>query len=77
MPILMTNREKALFRAALRYCKQYHDCCPDVGMGPSIQTLINEVITQVGFSFDEDDVADCCKYMARPADSGAKTTNLG
>jgi hypothetical protein len=64
MPILMTNREMALFRVALWYCKQYHNCCPDMGMGPSIHTLAKEVMMKVGYPFDEDDIAECCESIS-------------
>ena len=41
MSVDLKTRE--LFILALRWRKRYDDCCPDVGMGPSLMTLAQEL----------------------------------
>ena len=43
---MLTNTEKALLKVALKYKKADDDANPDVGMGPSVGTLLERVIEE-------------------------------
>ncbi len=49
----MNAREIALGAAALDLAKRLNDCCPDVGMGPSIGMLADDVLSPLGYSEQE------------------------
>jgi len=37
-----------IFVTAVELAKSYDDCCPDVGMGPSLTTLMHQVEVRSG-----------------------------
>ena len=51
----MSDREIALWRLALHWRKEWDDACPDVGMGPSMETLLDELERQAGIHLTEKD----------------------
>lgn len=60
----MSNREMEIFKVALNYARRLSDCCPDVGMGPSLKTLAKEVSTKLSFSVSEDDICELCEMAS-------------
>ena len=46
----MSTRELRLAAEAIKLAKAYNDCCPDVGMGPSIETLAEDLMKPIGYS---------------------------
>ena len=54
---MMLGHEKAWAAVALRYAKHLDDACPDVGMGPSARSLLED-ITPDGVKLSHDDETD-------------------
>lgn len=52
----MTPQELELFLLAVKYRKQYLDSNPEVGMGPTIETICRQVAAELSFSVSEDDI---------------------
>lgn len=44
-----------IFVIAVRYAKSLDDCCPDVGFGPSIETLMNDVQSRAGVNLTDEE----------------------
>lgn len=61
MAKLLSNREMELFRHLLLWRKAYQDSNPDVGMGPSLKMLAEELVKYLSFEIDEDDIAEVCE----------------
>lgn len=53
----MTERELELFSLLVSYAASLDDACPDVGMGPSIPSLAEDVARQLTFTVSSSDLA--------------------
>ena len=53
----MTANELELIVIALRYRVGYEDSNPDVGFGPSLEGLLNSVLSQCGMTLSETELA--------------------
>lgn len=69
-PKLLTNREMELFRQLVFARKDISDLCPDVGMGPSIQTIAQKTAEGLSFEIDEDDIAEAIEIAGAPEHLG-------
>ena len=54
---MITTNERKLFVKALRLAKNLDDACPDVGMGPFLETLLDQVAASVGMELSVAEVA--------------------
>lgn len=57
----MTKKEKELLVVAAKYAKRLDNAQPEVGMGPSMNMIVQQVADQLSFKVkkkDIDDVAD-------------------
>lgn len=61
MAKLMSNRELELFKVAVLLAKRLADANPEVGMGPSLQTIAQKVAEQLSFDVDPDDIIEVCE----------------
>lgn len=59
----MTNREMELFRIAIHYAMLFEDSNPEVGMGPTKETVAKRIATELSFLIDDDDIDECCEYV--------------
>ena len=44
-----------LYVASLKWKKRYHDCNPDVGMGPSLGLLLDYLIKETGVKLTDNE----------------------
>jgi hypothetical protein len=51
----MTSRELEVWKAALHWLKRYDDSNPDVGMGPSMRSLLSDLEQQTGITLTDDE----------------------
>lgn len=57
----LTSREMELFRLLVRYEKRYENDNPEVGMGPSLETLARRVAAKLSFPINDEDIQLCIK----------------
>lgn len=55
---MLTDREKQILCEMVKVEKRLDDCCPDIGMGPSLRTLIERSIQRLPFDVDYEDAND-------------------
>lgn len=55
---MLTNRELKLWVIACQIELELDDCSPDVGMGPSDETIVNRVWVQTGLEISSSDFSD-------------------
>ena len=60
MTKLMSQREMALFRAAMNFLHAYQE---QQGTYVCIEDTANDVANASGFEWDEDDIAECCEQI--------------
>jgi len=63
VPKLLTNREMELFRCIVILARRLDDCNPEVGLGPSIETIAQREADCLSFEIDEDDMAEVCETV--------------
>ena len=61
MAKLLSNREMELFRMALNLAVRLDNVCPDVGMGKTKQMIAEELVQNLSFDIEPDDIAESCE----------------
>ena len=61
---LLSNREMELFSVAVTLAVTLDRINPDVGIGPSRETIAQRVADQLSFEIDEDDIAEICEEIS-------------
>lgn len=59
----LTEREMLLFQKALFYRARLNHCNPDVGMGPTIRMLAEQVVLSLPFDIKSDDLDIACEEV--------------
>jgi len=56
------DQEIKAWAMALYYCKRFDDCCPDVGMGPFLTHLLEDVLKKAAVVLAQEDRDDIISY---------------
>ena len=59
----LSELEIRLASSALHWKRQYDECCPDVGMGPTDSQLLSELEEEMGFNIHKKDKAEILKRV--------------
>lgn len=61
----MTDQEFDIFVVALKYKKKYSDCNSEVGMGPSMLSLLESVANESGVALSESEEDRAIQFLKR------------
>ena len=65
----MSPETMRVFVVAVRWCKDFDDACPDVGMGPSMDMLIDRVAKECRVTPNEDERHEIRTALAKPREN--------
>lgn len=55
-----------LYVVALRWKLHFHSVCPEVGMGPSIEMLLDDLIEEAGIPLHPDEEEKIIELLEKP-----------